>query len=82
MEIETEAKLLTAESKPYNIDGNEGVSHRIRLNVDGEIYSCKSSADQVAYMKQFEKKEGTASFKVNSRKENLSLELVSFEASE
>jgi len=78
MEITAQAKLLTAESKPYSFGGNEGVSHRIRLSVDGEIYVCKSSADDVATMKRYEGVEGEAVFKVTSRKENLGLELVSF----
>jgi len=78
MHIETTAKLLTAESKPYNVDGNVGTSHKIRLNVAGEIYVCKSTPEQIAELKQFEGEDGNAEIKVNSRKENLSLELISF----
>lgn len=77
MKIETQAKFLTAESKPYSMDGNNGVSHRIRLNVDGEIYVCKSSADQVQQVQQYLGEEKDVVLKVNSRKENMSLELVS-----
>lgn len=80
MEIETRAKLLTAESKPYNVDGNVGTSYKIRLNIDGEIYVCRSTEAQVLQMKEHEKAEGVAVLKVNSRKENLSLELYSFVA--
>jgi len=79
MEIEVKGKLLTAESKPYNVDGNTGTSHKIRVNVEGEIYVCKSTADQVSSMKKFEGKDGVLVLKINSRKENMSLELVSFE---
>jgi len=78
VKIETEGKILTAESKPYKIDGNEGVSHKIRINVEGEIYVCKSTAQQVNDLKQYEGKDGSIQFKVNSRKENMTLELVSF----
>jgi len=78
MEITVQAKLLTAESKPYAFNGNEGTSHRIRLSVDGEIYVCKSSAEDVLAMARYEGQEGEATFKVTSRKENLGLELVSF----
>jgi len=79
MQIEQEAKLLTAESKPYEISGNSGVSHKIRLNIAGEIYVCKSTAEQVAEYKSFEGEEGTVVIKIESRKENLSLKLISFE---
>jgi len=79
MEFETKAKLLTAESKPYNFEGNEGTSHKIRLNIEGEIYVCKSDADQVAKYVPFQGKDGTAVVRLKSRKENMSLELVSFE---
>jgi len=79
MDIQTKAKLLTAESKPYNVDGNSGTSHKIRLNIAGEIYVCKSTAEQVASLKEFEGQEGDAHIRVESRKENMSLKLVSFE---
>jgi len=80
MQYETRATLLTAESKPYSFNGNEGTSHKIRLSVGGEIYVCKSTAEQVAKYKVYEGKEGDAVVKLNSRKENISLELLSFEA--
>jgi len=79
MEIKNQkAILLTAESKPYSVDGNVGTSHKIRVSVGGEIYVAKSTAEQVSAFKSYERSEGLASFKVNSRKENMSLELVSF----
>lgn len=78
MDIQTEAMLLTAESRPYSVDGNTGTSHKIRLNVAGEIYVCKSDEAQVAALKSLEGKSGLAQIKVNSRKENMSLQLVSF----
>jgi len=79
MQITTDAKLLTAEGKPYNVEGNSGTSYKIRLNVEGEIYVCKSTAEQVAAMQEFVGKDGEAVIKLISRKENLSLQLVSFE---
>jgi len=78
MKFETEAKLLTAESKPYVVDGNSGTSHKIRLNIDGEIYVCKSNENQVNALKDSVGKDGTAVVRVNSRAERLSLELLSF----
>lgn len=78
MQFESKGTLLTAESKPYSFQGNEGVSHKIRVNVGGEIYSCNSNADQVASMKQYEGVEGDVVLKVSSRKEVLGMTLVSF----
>jgi len=80
MKIDTNATLLTAESTAYAINGNSGTSHKIRLNVDGEIYVCKSTAEQVASLKHYAGKQGRAVLRVNSRKENLSLSLELFEA--
>jgi len=78
MEIQTKAKLLTAESKPYNVSGNEGVSHKLRFNIEGEIYVCRSSAEQVRSFESLTGQDGDVVIRVNSRKENLSLECVSF----
>lgn len=80
MEIETNAILLTAISKPYSVAGNEGVSHRVRLMISGEIYPCKSNESQVKQLSAHQGKSGIAVIKVNSPKENVSLELVSFKA--
>lgn len=79
MQIETNAKLLSAESKPYNVDGNSGTSHKIRLNIEGEIFVCKSDEAQVQAMKEHIGKEGNATIEVISRKENMALKLMSFE---
>jgi len=79
MKIETKAMLLTAESKPYNVDGNSGTSHKVRFNIDGEIYVCKSTEAQVNDLRRFEGESGTVVIRVLSRKENMSLECVSFD---
>jgi len=79
MKFEEQAILLTAESKPYNMNGNSGVSHRVRVSVKGEVFACKSTEEQVIALKPFEGQEGTAVLKLKSVKENLSIELVSFE---
>jgi len=78
MKIETVGQLLTAESKPYNVDGNSGTSHKLRFNIDGEIYVCKSTENQVQAMKPHEGESGIVTIRVLSRKENMSLECVSF----
>jgi len=79
MNFEKTAILLSAESKPYKMAGNEGVSHKARFNVGGEIYSCNSSAEQITSLLPHVGKEGDAEFFLASRKENLSLKLVSFD---
>jgi len=76
--ITTSATLLTAESRPYSIEGNEGVSHKARVNVDGEIYSLRTTEELVKELKNHLGEEGEAEIVFSSRKENLKAELVSF----
>jgi len=82
MAVEKKEKgtLLTAQSKPYDVNGNTGTSHRVRVFVAGEIYSCKSSAAQVEQMKPLEGKQGEATLRFTSLKEAVNVELVSFAA--
>jgi len=77
--INTHATLLTAESKPYSIDGNEGVSHKVRLNIVGEIYSFRATEELVKSLQSRLGEEGEAEIVFSSRKENLKAELISFE---
>jgi len=79
MDFKTEAKLLSATSKQYDIEGKNVISHKIRLNIEGEIFACKSTAEQVEKYRAFEKKDGVAVVRLTSPKEKLGLELVSFE---
>lgn len=79
MQFEEKAILLSAESNPYDFNGNQGTSHRVRVNVGGEIYVCKSTPEQVLELKHLVKQEGVAVLKFTSVKESLSLQLVSFE---
>jgi len=78
MKIEKEATLITAESKPYDFGGNSGTSHRLRFNIDNEIYVAKSTAEQVASLQRMVGQTGTAVLVFESRKENLSLMCESF----
>lgn len=79
MQIKTDARLLTAKSKPYNFGGNEGVSHRVRLLVDNEIFACKATAESVAALARYEGQDGEAVLNLTSYKEALGVEVVSFE---
>lgn len=80
MKIKAKANLLTAESKPYEFNGNTGVSHKIRLFCEGEVYECKSTAEQVIELKSLVGKAGDAEFSITSKKERIGIELVSFKA--
>jgi len=80
IKIEEKAILLTAESKPYDFNGNSGTSHKVRISINGEIYSCNSNASQVTDLAPLSGKEGTVVLEILSRKEALSLRVVSFEA--
>jgi len=70
--------LLTAESKSYDFEGSSGVSHKIRVSVNGEIVVCRSNEEQIKNLKQYEGILGTAVIKIVSRRETISLELVKF----
>jgi len=76
--INVNAKVLSAENTPYDFDGNEGVSHKIRLSIADEIYSVKTSEDQVNEFKAFVGKSGKAVVSFLSPRENLKMVLVSF----
>jgi len=78
MQFEENAKLLTAESKTYSFNGNEGVSHRVRLNINGEIFVAKSTEEQVRNLAPLVGKDGVAVVKLSSPKEALKLECLSF----
>jgi len=76
------AVVLTAESKPYKFtpkggDEIQGTSHRVRLNVSGEIYNIKSSEDLVKQAQAFLGKEAEVELLVSSPKEELKIEIVS-----
>jgi len=77
MDIKTKGIILSAESKPYDFDGNKGTSHNIRVSVAGEIYTCKSNSEQVSLIAPFKGQTLELVIRVNSRKERMSLELVS-----
>lgn len=79
MKFEAEGKILTVESKAYDFDGNKGTSHKIRVNIDGEIYVAKSSQEQCDEFKKFEGADGDFTFKLSSPKERLVFSIVTFD---
>lgn len=78
IKVTVDAKLLSAESKPYDFNGNSGTSHKVRLSVEGEIYVCKSTAEQVSSLQSKVGVDGEAVILFDSRKETLTAKLESF----
>ncbi|MFA6251557.1 MAG: hypothetical protein WC603_02950 [Candidatus Paceibacterota bacterium] len=81
MKFEENVKLLTALSNPYDMSatgGPVGVSHKVRLNINGEIFVANATEDQVKEYSKFEGKDGVAVLNFTSPKEKLRLSLVSF----
>jgi len=81
-----EARLLSAESKPYDFmkedERLQGTSHRIRLNIGGEIYAFKSTAEVVEKAKALVGEDVEVEVEVVSPKEVLGIKLVSLEEAE
>lgn len=80
MQFEEKGFLLTATSNPYDVNGNKGISHKVRVSINGEVYSCSSNAETVASLKGLEGQSGTVKLKITSPKEMLKATLISFES--
>lgn len=80
MKITTEAKLVSAESNPYKFEGREGVSHKARFLIEGEIFVAKCTPEQVKDLQESIGKEGEVTLAFTSRKENIAIVFDSFEA--
>lgn len=78
MRVTTDAKILSAISRPYDFDGKTGVSHKVRLNVDGEIFVAQTDESGVQKYSQMVGKDGEATLEFISPRERLSLRLVEF----
>lgn len=76
MQILKSAQVLSAESRPYDFDGNKGVSHTVRLLIDGEIYPCKASESLVTEFKSYEGQDADVELDLQSRRERITLHLV------
>lgn len=54
-----EVLVVSAESKPYDVNGNTGVSHKVQVLCDGTVWPLKSTEDQVKRLqKHVEKRVG------------------------
>lgn len=74
----TPAKFLEAIAKPYNFQGNEGISYKVRLLVEDQIFQLKSNKDQIENFKQYEGEDGEATFIVTANREEVKLVLAQF----
>lgn len=78
--VSENAKMLSAISKPYEMEGRAGTSHKVRLFMGGDIYSCNATPEQIERVKGSVGMDGTAVVEFSSPKENLRASFVSFEA--
>jgi len=81
IQIREEAMLLTAKSKAYDMDGNKGTSHRVRVLIGGDIFPLKATAEQVEHYVELENEKGEVVIALTSVKENPVFTFVSFERS-
>jgi len=77
MQVTAKGKILTAESKPYDVNGNKGVSHKVRILFDTAIFPCKASEKQVTDLQKQLLKDLQCTVEFTSIKENLGIVLVS-----
>ena len=78
MRISADAKVLSAVSKPYDFDGKKGVTHKVRLNVEGEIFVAKTDEAGVSKYSALVGRDGEAVLDFTSPAERLTLTLVDF----
>lgn len=77
LQLEEVGKVLSAESKPYSFDGNEGVSHKVRVLLKDEIMPLRANADLVNQALTMVGKEAKISLSLTFPKENIRLNLIS-----
>ena len=77
MQNEEKAKVLSADNSPYDFNGNSGISHRIRLNIAGEVYAVKTSETQVNEFQKYVGKDVKVVLEFTSPKENLKMSILS-----
>ena len=80
IEIKVKAKLIEVIQSPYSVNGNEGISYKLRFLVnDSEIWEIKSSKEVTDQLKNFvDKVSSDAIFEIYARKEAVTLKLKEF----
>lgn len=76
--LKLNAKLIEVIQKPYKMEGNEGISYKVRFLVGDEIYQLKSTIEQTESLKPLVGQVGSAEFHVKTRLESVTLVLASF----
>jgi len=76
MLVKTKAKVLSAESKPYDMDGNKGVSHKVRFFIEDSIYPAKTDEATVLRFKNLVGKDVTVELNFTSVRENPAVALI------
>jgi len=84
MKIIKQGKLLTASSDPYDFSNDEGeqvkgVSNKVRINIEDEIFAFKIDPERVAKFKKFEGQDVTVELSLTSPKERARVQLDSVE---
>jgi len=77
--LKAKAKLIEVVQKPYKVEGNEGISYKLRFLIGDEIWELKSSIEQTEDLKSKVGVTAEAEFAVKSRKETVTLSLVKFD---
>ncbi len=77
MRLKETGKILTAQSKPYNINGNEGVSHKVRVLFDTDIFPLKATPELVEQCSDLTGEEVELIIDLTSIRENIGVSLVS-----
>jgi len=79
--MQLNAKLIEVVEKPYSMNGNEGISYRLRfLTEKDEIMAFKSDKNQCALLKPLVQKSGKLTLVASTYKEEVSVKVASFEA--
>lgn len=79
LEIKQKGTVLSADSKPYDIDGNKGISHKVRLLIGHEIFNLKTTESFVTLANSRRGKEVNVTISLTSPRELAKLELVGIE---
>ena len=78
MIIEGKGRIIEVIQKPYEMNGNKGVSYRVRALIDDEIFVVKSNEEMTNEYKEYEGSEGHFLIKLTSPRESIRLDLVEF----
>lgn len=80
IQVKVSGKLLSAASKSWTMDGRNGIVHKARFLIDGDVFEARTSMEYVSELKKQVYDEGEVTLQFVSPKENLSLNLISFDS--